>query len=184
MRAESPDPSKRRCRECKEWKHRQRFVPLHNRNVYDTVCVDCRKHKEWSGPTMRIKHIRGIISDEAYERRKGRVLEKKRAVWEQNKINAEVAANKESWERPERSAKAALRLLGAYPFRTSDTFIWGQIVVSMIEETMEKIKEDKTKEKLPSDCLLFWYDVIPGMAQRLRRHIDEYPGEESPIQVM
>lgn len=91
-----------------------------------------------------------------------------------------------SWERPEKSARIALKLLHAYPFDTPEKIEWGNRVTALVREAIATINETKTTYRLPEGRLLFWYDVVNGMSHKLRDAVNDYPDgpDKSPIKVM
>ena len=91
-----------------------------------------------------------------------------------------------SWERPEKSARIALKLLRAYPFDTPEKMEWSVRVTALVREAIEEMNKSKTTYKLPEGRLLFWYDVVNGMSHKLRAAVNDYPDgpDKSPRKVM
>lgn len=190
--AERPSMAHLKCAKCKEWKHRQLFVPYKVEKLvkYDRFCSKCRGtvlNYEATKMNLVVLHNRvkhGLTTKEKQEE----ILRKKQASRDAVMPKVRKAyyekRNADSWDKPHASANIALKLLRAFPFPDEECKQWGLKAEDMVLEALEEIKERKKKEKLPDSQVLFWYDVVVGMGHALRGHIADYPlgPEKAPIQ--
>lgn len=184
------DPSTRRCRKCKETKHRRFFVPRGGVSVaYDTLCSTCRNSKEKNKmPISQLENrlAAGLISQHKFDK----IIKERKDNLYRQRVESITSSrrnkNMATWEQPERSARIALKILDAYPYTTVESAQWAISVKTLIHLTQDEIAARKEKEQLPTHRLLFWYDVLPGMSQRFRNMVQQYPegADKSPLQVL
>ena len=185
----SLDMKLKHCPKCGEWKHRQRFVPKGSSGRYESLCVTCRHKYDLAElpKQLRIKKMeKGLVTSRRFGVAERSIAESKKRAYE-DRIKPGVAlANARTWERPTKSAKAALRLLAAYPFDTPEKAQWQDRVKALVVEALKEIKEQKTEKPLLDSKILFWYDVKNGMKWDLQQIIKEWPDGQgvSPMQVL
>ena len=172
------------CRGCKEYKHRQEFYHRLT-GVWDTLCRACQAKPK---PThiLRERMIRGMMSEAAFNKteneRKGvaaRAGARNLRTWKEN-------TRALTWDRAEKSAVFALKLLNGVPCASEEEHEWREDVRELVTTTLVHIRENKKKQFAPMKHYLFWYDVDRDAAIKLRELINKYPGgaDDSPIKVM
>jgi hypothetical protein len=184
------DPSTRRCRKCKEIKHRRFFVPRSGiKTAYDTLCNVCRNAKDKNKmPVIQLEKrlAMGLMSQRKFDK----IIEERKKNKQRQRIESVTSnwrnKNMVTWEMPERSARMAMKVLNAYPYQSVEAAEWALRAKELIRQTQEEIKLRKEKEQLPTHRLLFWYDVVDGMSQKFRNLVNQYPEgpHKAPLQVL
>ena len=151
---------------------------------YDYWCLTCRPKgiQGASAGELKRRVDLQLMTIAQYEKEKHRRYKNRSLAGTENLKKRFTV----SWERPERSARMAKKILESFPYDTPEKTLWYLEMVELVKEAQAEIQKLKTTYKLPENKLLFWYDVVNGMSTRLRALVDKYPDgpDKSPIQVM
>jgi hypothetical protein len=178
----TPTSSGKHCRGCKEYKHRQEFFHRLT-GVWDTLCRACQaKPKPLS--VLRDRMIKGMISESTFnktERERKDIAARKGA---DNLRRWKEQTRAHTWERAERSAVIALKVLNGMPCASEAEHEWREDARELVTTSLQNIRDKKKQEFAPLEQYLFWYDVDRGAAQRLRQLISDFPGDNCPMRMM
>ena len=172
------------CRGCKEYKHRQEFYHRLT-GVYDTLCRACQA-KPKPLHVLRDRMIKGMISEATFNKIERERKDNAARAGENNLRHWKETIRALTWDRAEKSAVFALKVLNGVPCSSEEEHEWREDVRELVTTTLVHIRENKKKEFAPREQYLFWYDIDRSAATRLRELISVYPGgaENSPIKVM
>jgi hypothetical protein len=126
---------------------------------------------------------RGYITKSEYNFEVSRRKEAQLAAGVQALQNFREMKNSVMWDKAERSAVVAIKFLQALPEASGLEMAWRLAMLELIEETLQRIKEEK-RQRMPDVKPLFWYDIDAATARKARALVSAYPGEECPLKVM
>lgn len=175
--------SEKRCKRCIELKPRSVFK-LRN-GVYDYLCSACRR-LPFTSTQLKKRFEANMLSEDSYTKQKEKMSAARAKAGAANLRQFHYDKTARHWDRAERSARFALKLLTARPVASEQEHEWCEDVKMVIRQSLAKIEENKHKRVVPDRVCLFWYDVDAGIRERFCALIAAYPGGEgnSPLKAM
>jgi hypothetical protein len=176
----------KKCRRCKEVKHRRNFIPLLGLEFvrYDSYCSACRNTNFYIPPNILDQRVKdGLLRPARREKIKERMVRNKAdnvvRVLKKHRANQKKA----SWALAEKSLARCRIVMAAHVFQKGCAG-WCVEVHKLIHRAEAYIKQEKKKRHLATNAVVFWYDV-GEFVDAYRSLIKAYPlGEnQCPLQI-
>lgn len=151
---------------------------------YDVYCHACRSKDFYIPPTVLDKRVKeGLIRPERRKKIGEQRLESRNQGWANAQKNYRIREKKESWAPAQKSLAMCRYIMRNHKFQEGCAG-WVLEMQKLIFRSADYIKAQKKLSKLPSNRVVFWYDVA-GLVDEYRALVRAYPlGEENcPLQI-